>query len=126
MSLKTQGKYYLVDLGLRNELMGFRGRDYGFMLENVAYFELLRRGFEVSIGKVGALEVDFVATRPDKVLYCQVTASMLDDHTRARELAPLRVIDDNYEKIALSMDRTPVTDFEGIRNVNLLDFLLTE
>jgi predicted AAA+ superfamily ATPase len=124
--LKTQEKYYLVDTGIRNELLGFRGGDYGSMLENVVYFELLRRGFEVSIGKIGALEVDFVATKPDKVLYCQVTASMLDENTRERELAPLRGIADNYEKIVLSMDRTPVTDFEGIRNVNLLDFLLSD
>ncbi|GHS90607.1 ATPase [Synergistales bacterium] len=123
--LKTQGKYYLVDTGIRNELLGFRGHDYGAELENVVYFELLRRGFDVSIGKVGALEVDFVATKPDKVLYCQVTASMLDERTRERELAPLRGIADNYEKIVLSMDKTPYTDFDGVLNVNLLDFLLS-
>jgi predicted AAA+ superfamily ATPase len=93
-------------------------------LENIVYFELLRRDFQVAIGKSGALEVDFVATRPDKTAYYQVTASMLDENTRRRELAPLRDIGDNYEKTVLSMDRTPVTDFDGIRNVNLLDFLL--
>jgi predicted AAA+ superfamily ATPase len=124
LHLKTQEKFYLVDTGVRNELLGFRDSDYGFTLENIVYFELLRRGFQVAIGKSGALEVDFVATRPDKTAYYQVTASMLDENTRRRELAPLRDIGDNYEKTVLSMDRTPVTDFDGIRNVNLLDFLL--
>jgi predicted AAA+ superfamily ATPase len=123
--LKTQGKYYLVDMGIRNSLMGLRGSDYGFTLENVVFLELLRRGYDVSIGKIDSLEVDFLATKPDKVLYIQVTASMLDSVTRERELEPLRRIPDYYEKIVLSMDRTPVTDFEGIRNVNILDYLLS-
>jgi predicted AAA+ superfamily ATPase len=125
LHLKTQEKFYIVDIGIRNDLIGFRGDDYGFTLENIVYFELLRRGYEVSIGKLGALEVDFVATKPDKIAYYQVTASMLDESVRERELAPLRGISDNYEKVILSMDKTPVTDFEGIRNVNLLDFLLS-
>jgi predicted AAA+ superfamily ATPase len=126
LHLKTQEKFYLVDTGIRNELLGFRDSDYGSVLENVVYFELLRRGFDVSIGKLGALEVDFVAVRPDKTAYYQVAASLLNDDTRRRELEPLRGIADNYEKTVLSMDRTPVTDFYGIRNVNLLDFLLEE
>ncbi|MDR1966412.1 MAG: ATP-binding protein [Synergistaceae bacterium] len=123
MHLKTQGKFYIVDTGIRNELMGMRG-DYGFLLENVVYLEFLRRGYEVSIGKLGPLEVDFVATKPDKTVYCQVSATILDEKTRERELTPLRNIPDNYEKIILSMDRTPMTDFNGVRNMNLLDFLL--
>jgi len=81
LHLKTQEKFYLVDTGIRNELLGFRDSDYGFTLENIVYFELLRRGFQVAIGKLGALEVDFVATKPDKIVYYQVTASMLDEST---------------------------------------------
>jgi predicted AAA+ superfamily ATPase len=126
LHLKTREKFYLVDTGIRNELLGFRNSDYGFTLENIVYFELLRRGFKVSIGKLGALEVDFVATRSDKIVYYQVTASMLDNSVRKRELEQLRGIPDNYEKVVLSMDRTPVTDFDGIRNVNLIDFLLSD
>jgi predicted AAA+ superfamily ATPase len=126
MHLKTQEKFYIVDIGLRNNLIGFRNYDYGFTLENMVFFELLRRGYEVSIGKLGTLEVDFVATRPNKIAYYQVTPTMLDETVQRRELEPLRAIADNYEKMVISMDRTPVTDFEGIRNMNLLDFLLEE
>jgi predicted AAA+ superfamily ATPase len=126
LHLKTQEKFYIVDIGIRNNLIGFRNDDYGFTLESVVFFELLRRGYEVSIGKLGTLEVDFVATRPDKVCYYQVTASMLDEHVQKRELEPLKNIPDNYEKVVLSMDRVPVTDFAGIRNMNLIDFLLLE
>jgi len=115
----------LVDIGIRNGLIGFRNDDYGFTLENVVFLELLRRGYEVSIGKLGSLEVDFVATKPDKIVYYQVTASMLDSNVQRRELEPLRRIKDNHEKVVLSMDKTPVSDFGGIRNVNLLDFLLS-
>ena len=126
LHLKTQEKFYIVDVGIRNNLVGFRNNDYGFTLENIVFFELLRRGFEVSIGKIGALEVDFVATKPDKTVYFQVTATMLDENVQKRELEAFHHIPDNYEKVVLSMDRTPVTDFMGIRNVNLLDFLLSD
>jgi len=122
--LKTQGKYYIVDTGIRGELAGKRGQDYGFVLENIVYFELLRRGFDVKVGSLAGLEVDFVATRSGKAVYYQVTATMLADEVRERELRPLKAIADNYEKIVLSMDRTPMTDFDGIQHVNLLDFLL--
>ena len=125
LHLKTQEKFYIVDIGIRNNLIGFRNDDYGYTLENVVFFELLRRGYEVSIGKLGTLEVDFIATRPDKVVYYQVTASMLDEQVQKRELESLRGIPDNYEKVVLSLDRTPVTDSNGIRNVNLIDFLLS-
>jgi predicted AAA+ superfamily ATPase len=124
LHLKTQEKFYIVDIGIRNNLIGFRNTDYGFALENVVFLELLRRGYEISIGKLGALEIDFIATKPDEKVYYQVTASMLDEGVRDRELQPLRKIADNYEKVVLSMDRTPVTDFAGIKNINLLDFLL--
>jgi predicted AAA+ superfamily ATPase len=122
--LKTQGKYYIVDLGIRGELTGKHGQDYGFMLENIVYFELLRRGFEVAIGNIAGQEVDFVATKSDKTIYYQVTATMLAEETRERELRSLRAIPDNYEKIVLSMDRTPLNDYNGIHHINLLDFLL--
>jgi len=122
--LKTQGKYYIVDTGIRGELVGKRGQDYGFVLENIVYFELLRRGFDVTIGSIAGYEVDFVATKPDKTIYYQVTATMLADETRERELRPLKAISDNYEKVVLSMDKTPLTDYDGIQNINILDFLL--
>ena len=122
--LKTQGKYYIVDTGIRGELVGRRGQDYGFVLENIVYFELLRRGFDVKIGSLAGQEVDFIATRPGQTMYYQVTATMLAEETRERELRPLRAITNNYEKVVLSMDRTPMADFDGIRSVNLIDFLL--
>ena len=124
--LKTHGKYYFVDLGMRNELIGKRGADYGSILENVVYFELLRRGYEVAIGRFDNLEVDFVATKSSETIYYQVTATMLTKETSERELRPLQSIPDNYGKVILSMDRTPFKDYDGIRNENLLDFLLAD
>ena len=122
--LKTQGKYYIVDTGIRGVLVGRRGQDYGFVLENIVYFALLRRGFDVKIGSISGQEVDFVAHKPDKTLYVQVTATMLSAETQERELRPLRAISDNYEKLVLSMDRMALNDFDGIQIRNLLDFLL--
>lgn len=124
--LKTQEKYYIVDIGLRNALLGFHGGDYGHILENIVYLELRRRGYEVGVGKLGTLEVDFVAAKPGRKVYYQVSASILDETTRACELAPLRKIPDQYEKVILTMDRTFVKDFDGIRNVNIIDFLLSD
>lgn len=122
--LKTQEKFYLVDQGLRQILLKRGNYDYGHILENIVYFELLRRGYEVSIGKVGSLEVDFVADKRGTRVYYQVSASILDDATRERELRPLRSINDYYEKVILTMDKTPVSNFEGIKNQNIIDFLL--
>lgn len=123
--LKTLEKYYIVDTGIRNQLTGLRNTDYGHMLENIVYFELLNRGFSVSIGKVGTLEVDFVATSADTKIYYQVAATIMDKQTRDRELRPLQAITDHYEKIILTMDRTTYKDFNGIKNINILDFLLS-
>ena len=123
--LKTHEKFYFIDTGIRNELVGYRGDDYGFVLENIVYFELIRRGYQVSVGKIGDLEVDFAAVKPDKTIYYQVCATMLTDEVKERELRPLEKIPDHYEKVVLSMDRTPMTDYNGIRNVNLIDFLLS-
>lgn len=124
--LKTLEKYYIVDNGLRNALLGFHGGDYGHVLKNIVYLELLRRGYEVGVGKLGNLEVDFIASKPTRKVYYQVSASIMDEKTRDRELAPLQQIPDQYEKVVLTMDRTYIKDFNGIRNVNIIDFLLSD
>ena len=122
--LKTLGKNYVVDLGFRNMLLGYRDADRGHILENIVFLELIRRDYQVYIGKVGETEVDFVAERPDGRLYVQVTESMLAPETRERELRPLRMIRDNYEKIVLSMDRSFITSYDGIKTLFLPDWLL--
>lgn len=124
LHLKTLEKYYLVDNGIRNVLLGFRTGDYGHILENIVYMELLRRGYVVSVGKLGSLEVDFIATNATRKVYCQVSASIADNATLERELHPLQAISDNYEKYIISMDKTYIRDYEGIQLINLLDFLL--
>ena len=120
--LRTLGKYYIVDIGLRNYLLGFR--DTGHALENVVYFELLRRGYDVAIGKIDNTEVDFIASKADEKLYVQVTESMMSDTVRERELAPLRKIRDNYEKLVLSLEPGLERSFEGIRSMELVNWLI--
>lgn len=122
--LRTLGKYYIVDIGLRNYLLGFCNRDSGRAIENVVYFELLRRGYDVAIGKIDNQEVDFIATTADDKLYIQVTESMQSEDVRSRELAPLQKIRDNYEKIVLSLEPGLDTSYEGIKSLNLVDWLL--
>ena len=122
--LRTLGKFYIVDMGLRNYLLGFRNRDSGHAIENVVYFELLRRGYDVAIGKVDTAEVDFIATKTDEKLYIQVTESMVSEEVRRRELAPLQKIRDNYEKIVLSMDTGLDSSYDGIKSLNLIQWLL--
>ena len=124
--LRTLGKYYIVDIGLRNYLLGFRDRDSGHAIENVVYFELLRRGYDVSIGKVDNSEVDFIATKVDDKLYVQVTESMTSEDVRKRELAPLQKISDNYEKIVLSLNTGMDSSYDGIKSINLIDWLISE
>lgn len=124
--LKTLGKYYIVDLGLRNYLLGFRNRDSGHIIENIVYFELLRRGYDVAIGKVGDLEIDFIATKVNSKVYVQVTESMLEESTREREIKPLKKIDDNYEKIILTLNCELEKDYDGIKVYNLIEWLLQE
>lgn len=124
--LKTQEKWYIVDNGLRNTLLGFRSGDYGHILENIVYLELLRRGYEVGVGKLGNLEVDFVASKPEEKIYYQVSASVLDENTLKRELTPLQKIPDQYEKVLLTMDRTYIKDYNGIHQQNIIDFLLQD
>lgn len=124
--LRTLSKYYIVDIGLRNYLLGFRNRDSGHALENVVYFELLRRGYDVAIGKIDNAEVDFIATTADDKKYIQVTESMLSEDVRKRELSPLWKIRDNYEKTVLSLAPGLDSSYEGIRSENLIDWLLSE
>ncbi len=124
--LRTLGKYYIVDIGLHNYLLGFRDRDTGHMLENIVYFELLRRGYDVAIGKVDSTEVDFIASKADDKLYVQVTESMKSEEVRARELRPLQAIRDNYEKIILTLDVGLSTSYDGIKSLDLVEWLLTD
>lgn len=124
MFLKTLEKYYIVDIGIRNQLTGLQGTDHGHVLENIVYIELIRRGYDVSLGKVGSLEVDFVATKPNEKIYYQVSATIMDEKTRQRELRSLESISDNYPKYILTMDQTVFNDYSGIRVKNIIDFLL--
>ena len=124
--LRTLGKYYIADIGLRNYLLGFRDRDTGHVLENIVYFELLRRGYDVAIGKIDNAEIDFIASNAEEKLYVQVTESMNSEEVRRRELAPLQKVRDNYEKMILSLDPGLETSFEGIKSKNLIDWLISE
>ncbi len=123
--LRTHGKYYIVDIGLRNYLLGFRERDSGHILENIVYLELLRRGFDVSVGKIDQNEIDFIAADAGNKLYIQVTESMLNEEVRERELAPLKRVKDNYEKIVLSLEVGLEYSYEGIRSLSVIDWLLS-
>lgn len=123
--LKTLEKNYISDIGFRNMLLGYRDTDRGYILENIVFLELIRRNYRVYIGKVGETEVDFVAEKPNEKIYIQVVESMLSKETRERELRPLQTISDNYEKIILSMDRNYINSYDGIKSLNLIDWLLS-
>ena len=123
--LKTLGKYYFVDTGIRNHIISQSAKDLGHLLENVVYLELLRRKNRVNIGKLAEKEVDFVATNMNEVEYYQVCASVLGEKTLERELAPLKEIKDNYPKILLTLDDIGNgANYEGIRQINVIDWLL--
>lgn len=122
--LKVNKKWYIVDLGLRNYMLPKKHYDLGFSLENIVYFELLRRNYRVNIGKYGNTEVDFVARRNDVLTYYQVTADMTSETTFEREMKPLREIKDNYEKIVLTLDRYTPGNYDGIKVVHVIDWLL--
>ena len=122
--LKSNKKWYMVDLGLRNHILPRKQYDLGFSVENIVYFELLRRGYKVNIGKYGDTEVDFVAQKQGVLTYFQVTADMTAQETFEREMRPLRNIRDNYRKIVLTLDHFTVGDYEGIQVVNVIDWLL--
>lgn len=121
--LKTLGKYYIVDTGLRNHLLRTQNLDVGHQIENIVYLELLRRGYRVNIGKIDEREIDFVAEKMDTKEYYQVSASVLSDDTLQRELAPLQQTKDQHPKILLTLDVFE-GNHEGIRQVNLIDWLL--
>lgn len=122
--LKANRKWYMVDLGLRNHILPRRRYDLGFSIENIVYFELLRRGYKVNIGKYGDTEVDFVAQKQGKLIYIQVTADLTNEETFAREVRPLQGIRDNYEKIILTLDRLTIGNYEGIQVIHLIDWLM--
>lgn len=125
--LKTLEKYYVVDMGIRNSILGFRDSDYGHIIENIVFFELLSRGYTVTVGKTDSLEVDFIATNSKEKMYYQVTLSLLEENVRNREFTPLKNINDNYEKTILTLDRVynEISE-DGIKCKNVIDFLLEE
>ena len=122
--LKSNKKWYIVDLGIRNHILPRKNYDLGFSIENIVYFELLRRGYKVNIGKYASSEVDFVAQKNGVLTYFQVTADMTNESTFEREIAPFRNIKDNYEKIVLTLDKFSAGNYEGIKVINLIDWLL--
>lgn len=124
--LRTLGKYYIVDIGLRNYLLGFREGDSGHILGNIIFFELMRRGYDVAIGKIDNQEVDFIVTKADEKKYIQVTETMNAPETRERELAPLRKIRDSYEKIVIALECDLTQTQDGIKIIRALDFLLDD
>lgn len=122
--LKTLEKYYVVDVGLRFMLLGSKQMDAGHILENVVYLELLRRGYDVYVGKINEFEVDFVAQNSRGTSYFQVALTVRDEKTLQRELRPLQSIRDHYPKMILTLDEDPETQYDGIRRVNARDWLL--
>ena len=123
-TLKMNQKLYMVDTGLRNHLLSRRSYDLGFLLENIIYLELLRRGYTVNTGKLGISEVDFVANKDERLHYYQVTASLTDENTFNREITPLKNLTDNYPKTILTLDRFTLGNYEGIEVINAVDWLL--
>jgi len=121
--LKTQEKYYIADIGLRNAVLGLRDIDQGHILENIVFLELKRRGFEVSIGKMRDYEIDFIASNHNYKLYIQVALTVKEKNTLDRELYPLQKLKNSYPKILITQDRLLNKDFEGILHFNIIDFL---
>ena len=124
--LKSLEKYYVVDTGLRNCIIGYKNIDSGHVLENIVFLELMRRGFKVAVGKTQNSEIDFVATNQYDTIYVQVSQTVRDPNTLERELGPLRSINDSNPKLLLTMDNDVNSSYEGIKKVNLIDFLLGE
>ena len=123
--LKTQGKYYFIDNGLKNIINGLSSYDSGSSFENLIYIELLRRGYEVYVGKYNDIEIDFIAIKPNEKIYYQVSRSILDEKVEEREKKSLLTIKDNYKKVILTMDRVKNKQIEGIDVINIIDFLLS-
>ena len=122
--LRTGEKYYLVDMGLRYYLLGDRNADVGYILENIVYLELIRRGYQVYIGKIGEYEVDFIASNDQQLEYYQVAATVRDKKTLERELRSLEEIKDHNPKFLITLDDDPPVSHNGIKQINVLDFLL--
>ena len=122
--LKTQGKYYFVDNGLKNIIDGISHYDSGSSYENLIYIELLRRGYEVYIGQYNDKKIDFIAIKPNEKIYYQVSRSILDEKVEEREKRSLLAINDNYKKVILTMDHVKNKEIEGIEVINIIDFLL--
>lgn len=122
--LRVGNKYYLVDIGLRNLLLGIRPNDFGHILENIVYLELRRRGNQVFVGKVGKQEVDFVCLNGEDTAYYQVALSTREESTLQRELSPLESIKDHYPKYLLTLDTDPKSSHNGIQKLNVIDWLL--
>lgn len=122
--LATGFKYYVADMGLRYFLLGTKQTDQGHILENIVYLELLRRGYEVHIGKIGDAEVDFIAVNSEGVEYYQVAQTVLDEQTLQRELYSLEAVKDHNPKYLLTLDYTPLTSHNGIRQMNVLEWLV--
>jgi predicted AAA+ superfamily ATPase len=121
--LETGAKYYVADIGLRYYLLGTKQTDMGHILENIVYLELLRRGNEVFIGRIGESEVDFIAINADGESYYQVSQTVMDEQTLKRELSALDAIKDHNPKYLLTMDYAPVTSYKGIKQLNVLEWL---
>ena len=118
-------KYYVSDTGMRNAVLGISSReDISRLVENVVYLELIRRGYEVAVGKYGDTGVDFTARKGDDIEYYQVTLSMMSETTYDREVRPFRLIRDSYSKTVLSLDGFPLQVSDGIRHYNVMDWLL--
>lgn len=124
--LQSGDKYYLVDTGLRYALLGKKGTDTGHLLENIVYLELIRRGYTVFVGKSGNTEVDFVAVNQEGTTYYQVSQTVMDESVLERELKPLQNIKDHYPKYLLTLDYLPDGDYEGIKRMNVLKWLMTK
>lgn len=122
--LKTLCKYYVCDIGIRNAILGFKNIDYGHIIENIVYLELLRRGYKVNIGKVNEYEIDFIATNINEKIYYQVSYSIKNPEVLEREIRPFKYIKDNYEKVILTMDKNISKSYDGIKIINIIDFLL--
>lgn len=125
LRLSSLGKYYVADVGFRSFVLGDKQYNIGSVLENIVFLELKRRGYNVNIGKIDSLEIDFIATNNNDKKYYQVSSSALDPKTFERELAPLLKISDNYEKMLLTLDELPM-NYEGIKQVNIIDWLLNK
>ncbi len=121
--LKTQEKYYITDIGLRNAVLGLRDVDQGHIIENVVYLELIRKGYVVSIGKLRDSVIDFIAVNQNTKIYIQVALSVVEDTTLQRELGPLKKLRDDYQKVLITSDKLLNNDFDGIKHINLIDFL---